>query len=137
MKISVQFRGLQEVEKLLTEIAPKHANNIIRTTVGGVAGVVRDEAKSRVPVVSGDLKKSIKIKRRKGRPGYFRTDVVVLRTTGFYWRFLEYGTSNGTPEHSFFLKALQAVEGELPTILNEQFIKKFTAKLARERKKQI
>ncbi len=138
----IRIDGLDELKKTLDELAPREAFNLMRGVTLGVAQQVAKRAQDRVPVDSGTLKKAIKAKRGNPRNNNGKpfADVVVEHGKGaqhdaFYWRFLEYGTSTGIPEHRFIGNAIESVRPEIPGIVREQFGKKFEALLARKAKK--
>ncbi|TCP43935.1 HK97-gp10 family putative phage morphogenesis protein [Rhodovulum marinum] len=135
----VEVRGTEDVKRLLEEVAPRHAVNISRATVHGVAGSVRDLVKRNAPRDEGDLARSIKTKRRRMEFGRIRSDVVAERgrgakADGFYWRFLERGTSK-LSARPFILPSVREIEAKLPVILREQFVKKFQAAIRRAQKR--
>lgn len=137
--IEIEVRGLEQMEHVFEEIAPKHAINIMRATVHGIAGEIRKEAKAKAPRADGTLSKAIKAKRRRMSFDWIQSDVIVehgagARNDAFYWRFHEYGTVN-LPERPFFMPSLRAIEAGLPDILRDQFVKKFTAALERQRRR--
>lgn len=132
LKMSV--KGEADIQRIFEEAAPRHARNLLRATVGGVAGEVRKEARKEAPKESGELRKAIAVKRPKPRGNRVAANVIV-RAQGFYWRFIEYGTIS-LAERPFFLPALRSIEPRLPGILREQFVKKLEAALKRERKRQ-
>jgi HK97 gp10 family phage protein len=138
----IRVEGLVEVKQTLDDLAPREAFNLMRAVTHGVAQSVAKRARDRVPVDSGTLKKAIKAKRGNPRDngGKPFSDVVVEHGKGaqhdaFYWRFIEYGTSTGIPEHRFIGNAIEAVRPEIDRIMREQFGKKFEALLARKAKK--
>ncbi|MBD3803562.1 MAG: HK97 gp10 family phage protein [Thioclava sp.] len=133
LKMSVT--GEADIQRIFEEAAPRHARNLLRATVGGVAGEVRKEARKEAPKDSGDLRKAITVKRQKPRGNRVEANVFVVRKKGFYWRFLEYGTIS-LAARPFFLPALRTIEPRLPGILREQFVKKLESALKRERKRQ-
>jgi phage protein, HK97 gp10 family len=138
----IRVEGLDELKQTLDDLAPREAFNLMRAVTHGVAQSVAKRARDRVPVDSGTLKKAIKAKRGNPRDngGKPFSDVVVEHGKGaqhdaFYWRFIEYGTSTGIPEHRFIGNAIEAVRPEIDRIMREQFGKKFEALLARKAKK--
>lgn len=124
-----EITGVKDVQKILDQIAPKEAANLLRATVHGVAGEVSKKAKQNARPYrdTGTLIKAIKTKRRRARGGMPRSDVIVDKK-GFYWRFLEYGTTK-TPERPIFRKSKQQMEDQLDGILLTQFGKKLTKRL--------
>ena len=134
--------GLKEIQKVLEELAPKHANNLSKSLVHSIASEVTKEAKKRVPKRSGNLRRAIKSKRRRGKPGQPVSDVIVesgkeAKYDGFYWRFVEFGTGGPVPqpEQPFLRPAKDLIQSNIPKIAEEQFTKKLAAAVKREQKK--
>ena len=124
--MKIEIEGADEVIRRLQSVGPREAKNLIRATVHGIAGELRDEAKTKTPVDDGDLLKSIKIKRERGKRGFVASSVVVHREA-WYWRFMEYGQGPSGVEYAMFKKAYEKIRPQLGRILNEQFTKKFAA----------
>ena len=138
--MSVEVIGADEVAKVLSEFAPRIANNLSRALVHGIAGEIRDEAKRRVPKRTGNLKRSMKIKRRRSKPGQPVSDVVFTqgksaKNDGFYWRFVENGTQD-LPERPFVRPAKDLIFSKLDEVVDRQFKKKLIAAVNREKKKR-
>lgn len=130
---SMQIDGLEELRETLKDIAPREANNILRATVHGLAGVVRDELKRRVPKDTKALQKSIKAVRRRGKPN-FPISEVRLGATAPYGLMVEFGTSD-TPAQPFIVPSVEALRPKVPEIYREQFGKKFEAAMVRKAKR--
>lgn len=130
--MSVSVRGIEDVNRILTEIAPKHGIAIMRATVHDIASQLRDDAKDNSPEDTGALKKAIKSKRRRGDRNTVQSDVVVERTA-FYWRFLEYGDGPDGVAYDMFLRSLQKLRPNVERVYLEAFTKKLVARMARER----
>jgi len=136
----LEITGIEEVNKILKEIAPKHAANIARSTVHAIASDIAKEAKS--SAVTGDtknLKKSIKAKRRKSPSYRPRSDVVVThgssaKNDAWYWHFVEFGTKK-QPAQPFFLPVYNKYKASINTIYKKKFFVQLAKKLAREAKK--
>jgi HK97 gp10 family phage protein len=138
----VEVIGLEDIKKVLEELAPKHARNLSRAMVHGMASETAKEAKKRVPKRTGRLRKAIKAKRRRGKPGQPVSDVIVesgknAKNDGFYWRFVEFGTGGPVPqpEQPFLRPAKDMIQSNMPKIAEEQFTKKLAAAVKREQKK--
>lgn len=137
----IQVIGGDELAKVMKQFIPRVANNLMRATVHGIAGEVSKEAKKRVPKRTGNLRKSIKAKRRRGKPGQPVSDVIAesgskAKHDGFYWRFVEYGTQTGVPEQKFMRPARDLIFSKMPTIVEQQFKKKLIAAVNREKKRR-
>ena len=128
--------GIDDVNKILGTIAPKHAKNLARASVHAVASEIAKEAKKRAPKDSGVLKKSIKAQRRKSPAFQPRSDVIVKGGRGgaWYWRFIEFGTLNKS-ETPFFMPVYNEYKEKANRIFTEKFIDKLIKKLERERKR--
>lgn len=135
MKTRVDVHGLDDVSRLLKQIAPNHAANIIRATVHDVAKELRDDARSEMPDDEGTMIAATKHRRERFRFGVARSTVRVGREA-FYWRFLEYGQGPDRIAHDFFYKALQMMRGKLTRSFLSAFGRKFEAALKRARKRQ-
>ncbi len=133
MKLDPKIHGIAEVNDLLSRIAPREAKNLMRATVHGLAGQVARDAKAAMPRDKGVLKKATKAKRRRGRPGLLRSDVIVERRA-YYWRFLEYGTSK-VREYAFFARAVEKLRANWEETWLRIFGRKLESRLARLRKK--
>ena len=146
-----KIEGVKDIQRILEEIAPKHARALMRTTIHGVASKIAKDAKQLAPKgKTNTLRRAIKSRRRRGTPD--KPVSVVYITTGnqaahdaFYWRFVEYGTGGGKGSHlkgfvmddakPFIRPALEAARANFNTILITQFKNKLKKKLAVEAKK--
>lgn len=138
----VQVIGLEEIQKVLTQIAPVHARNLSRALIHGLASETAKEARKRVPTDTKTLRKAIKAKRRRGKPGQPVSDVIIDKARGaggdvFYWNMVEYGTGGKTPqpERPFLRPARDLTEANMPRIIEEQFKKKLVSAINRAKKK--
>jgi HK97 gp10 family phage protein len=141
--INIDVEGIEEIQKVLREIPEKDAKNLVRATVRGIASEVNKEAKKRVPVDTGNLKKSLKVKAVRSPPFKPVFDVRAesgksVKHDGFYWRFIEHGTGGDSPspEQPFIRPAVDLVFSKMNTLLHEMFIKKLRAAVARRKKQQ-
>lgn len=139
--MSASVIGIDELIEIMDELAPKYAANLARATMHGIAGRIAKEAKKRVPIDEGTLKKGIKAKRRRSPPERPVSDVVVESGKGkksaFYWRFVEYGTGGlvPQPEQPFLRPAKDLVVSNMREILDEEIKKKLVGMINREKKK--
>ncbi|WP_421560619.1 HK97-gp10 family putative phage morphogenesis protein [Pseudomonas sivasensis] len=134
---SLTVLGLGELQADFESLAKAVGNKIVRDAVIAGARVARDEAKNKVPVRTGKLKKNIIAVRLKqaDTPGGATAGIRVKNPTGkqakalkrpgkkgrtsktdydapFYWKFLELGTSK-MQAHPFIRPAW---DGSLPEI---------------------
>lgn len=130
----IKVKNDQVVKDILVNVTPKVARNLVRSTVHGVAGEIRDDIKRNAPddprTRKGDLVRSTKTKREKPKGWYFASTVRIHR---FYWRFLEFGTVK-LVSRPFVLPAAKRAEADLVQTFRTQFGKKLEAMLARVRK---
>lgn len=115
--LTVTIAGLSELAAKMRELAPKIARNALRRSVGAGAGVIRDEAKSKAPVYTGEvsqghpppgtLKRSIIIKQIPEQSSQWAQVFYVTVRHGkryqkqgkkgdksqdaYYWRLVEFG----------------------------------------------
>lgn len=142
MPPKVQVVGIEEINKVLGQLVPKHARNLSKSVIHGLASETAKSAKQNVPTKTGTLKKSIKAKRRRSKPDQPISDVIIeqgsnAKNDGFYWFFVEYGTGGPIPqpEQPFLRPAKDKTQAQMPKILDEQFNKKLAALIKREQKK--
>jgi len=135
--------GVESVQNILNNLAPKHARNLARATIQGIASEIAKDARTNAPRDTGDLRKAIKVKRRRGKPDQPISDVMVehgrsAKHDAFYWRFVEYGTAGptGQPERPFIRPAAEKMRANFPAVYREQFGKKLEAMLRRDAKKR-
>lgn len=129
----VQIDGVEALKDMLLDFSPNEVRNILRNTVNGVAGQVRDELKRRVKKRSGALADSIKVVRRKGKPNFPVSDVRGGATAP-YMLMLEFGTSK-TKRQPFIVPTVESMRPGMTAIYREQFGKKLEQALARRAKK--
>jgi len=139
MTKGVSITGVTELIDILENVGERHARNLMRATIHGVAGEVAKDARKGAPKDSGTLRKAIKTKRKKSPPTAPVSDVIVthgknVKNDAFYWRFLEYGTID-LPEHPFIRPASERMRKNFKKIVTEEFGKKLEKALAREAKR--
>lgn len=99
MSKTVTVKGLDELKRTLAELAPNVATSVLRGAIFDIAREIRDDAKQRAPRRTGRLRRAIIAQRRQGSKDRLRASVDVKAGQGakpdaFYWKFLEFGTSN-------------------------------------------
>lgn len=95
MDLNYKIEGGKELEARLKDLGSKMATSISNKALRKGANVIRDEMRSLVPIRSGRLKKSIKVKKdRFNRSNKTQTYTIGPSGAGAYIaRFIEYGTS--------------------------------------------
>lgn len=142
-KAQQDFKKLQKTLKKLPE---KLQNSVVNSGVRAAAAIVRDEAKEKVHKDSMELKKAIKVKKRRTRKGspvvrysvYIKKvelpNGAVGKNTKQYGYYQEYGTKNMSAK-PFLRPALNAVGQKPVTAAREQIKKKLPAALKKMRGK--
>lgn len=135
-----EITGTKDMQDIFEQIAPKHARNLLRATVQGVASTIAKDAKKGAPKDSGDLRKAIKAKRKKSHPDKPMSVVKVehgnnAKHDAFYWHFSEYGTTKQS-ETPYIRPAVDRARSNFESIMTQQFGKKLEALLKREAKKK-
>jgi hypothetical protein len=139
MTFVVEVTGIADINRILKELAPREAINLMKTTVYDITKTVAAEASDRSPddpnTGAGDLKSSIKAKRERGSRSTIDATVRVTNIDrNYFWRFLEYGQGPDKVEHAMFLKTLESIRPDIDRVYAEVFVKKLVARLARARK---
>jgi len=96
--MSGEIKGLEELIKNLNSLPDNLEKKVIRAAVRQGANVIKDKAKSYVPVNEGTLRDSIKVSGSRAQKGViaFRIRPTKNKRKGksvFYGRFQEFGTS--------------------------------------------
>lgn len=94
MKIDFELTGAAEFDAMLKELGPRVARSVASKALRRAANVIRDEARTRAPVKTGELKRSIKVKSRKARKTNERTvSVGVAGKEGPLAHIVEFGAA--------------------------------------------
>ncbi|WP_294994255.1 HK97-gp10 family putative phage morphogenesis protein [uncultured Stenotrophomonas sp.] len=88
----IHITGLSELESALLALSDKAARRALRKGMRRGAIVVRNDARNRVRIARGKLRRSIRVRERSDDQGWMRFAVEVPRSA-FYGKFGEYGTS--------------------------------------------
>jgi HK97 gp10 family phage protein len=117
-----KIEGLRELGEALKQFPEKIAGKIMRAAVSSGAAVVRDDAKARAPVDTGEMRLDIQMKHAKGGNAYQQAYEVYVRSgkrsrlagkrrnidrDSYYWRFVEFGTVKMT-KRPFMRPAFEA-----------------------------
>ena len=150
-----EILGDKEIADILGNILPKEADNLLRSTVDGIAGEIKKRASANARGKSFQtISKALKNKRKKSPPGKPVSQVFVehgksAKHDAWYWHFFEFGTANRVikrgkfagravgkiREQPFIRPAFQSVIGKLDQVIREQFQKKLTKRIAAVQKK--
>lgn len=93
---TIKLTGARELDLALRNLDRKIARKLVRQALRAGAKIIRDEAQQNAPVLSGQLKKSIKVRAAKSRRrGVIRLQVQTAdgdyAGDEFYASFIEYG----------------------------------------------
>lgn len=89
------IEGLTELHAALSKLPEKVERKVLRSMVQAGGQVVVKAARQNVPVDSGELKKGIVRRSKKGKKVAGQVEVSVGPSTDvFYGRFLEFGTAH-------------------------------------------
>lgn len=113
MRVNVKIEGIEELQKRLRDITEAVRDEIIGEALLAAGAVIRDEAKSRAPVRTGTLSRSI-----VAEPGDKKKPSVRVGITddGYYGRFLELGTRQRTNQKGARLGAITATPFLAPAV---------------------
>lgn len=126
MYMSVKIEGAKELEKKLLSFEPKLGRKIVRQALRKAAKPILAKAKSLVPVRTGALKKSLRIRALKKRK--HRYGVMVATSEGwfvgmeFYGAFVEFGTDKITAQ-PFVRPAFDAEKANAERIIRTELRK--------------
>ncbi len=113
MNFNYKITGGKELDAALSRLALDVETRLAKNAAGAGARVIRDGAKRRAPVDSGNLRAAIKVRRAKKRYGAAVADIVVtggrksLKNDAWYAKLVEYGTRHA-PARPFLRPALDA-----------------------------
>lgn len=121
-----EIRGIREIIDKLNALPDKLRNKAVRSAVRKGANIIRDAARSKVPIKTGNLRKSIITSNSRTK----NKDIVASKvrlaqrkskkaSSPFYGYFIEFGTSKMVAK-PFLRPALDEKESEvLSTTMNE------------------
>jgi hypothetical protein len=133
--IQVTITGIADVNRILREISPNEARNLMRATITDLAKDVAKLATDNAPAETGTLKGAIAHKRERGKRNLLASSAGV-GSAAFYWRFPEYGQGPDGVEHAYFMRAVRTIEPQLESRYLTIFGQKLESRLARLRKKK-
>lgn len=139
--MKVTITGIAEVNRVLREIAPREAKNLLSTTIMQLTKELAKDAKKNAPNDPSTpewVGDGFTNKRERGNKNTVAASVIVENTKGkgdagrnYFWRFLEYGQGPDNVEHAMFLKSFQKMKPEIIPIYLRIFGQKLTARLKR------
>ena len=93
----INIQGLRELDAALAELPNRVAKRVAGNAVRAGARVIAADARQRVPVDTGELKRSITVRAgKRKRRGVLTALVGFLRPTSRYAHLVEFGTSHSS-----------------------------------------
>lgn len=92
-----KIEGAAELEKVLAQLPRQMGVRALFSALRKAANIIRDEAKSRVPVLTGTLKDNIVTKKLPERRSNSATVIVGSNRKAFHAHLIEFGTVKMTP----------------------------------------
>lgn len=131
----IRIEGLQDLRRTLGDVLPREASNILRRTVTKVAATVRDDMRQAAPKRDGALRKAIKSRRERGRPGVQEAAVWIThgrnqRNDAYYWHFFEFGTVK-MPAAPFIQPSVERTRANINTIYRREFGQQLEREMAK------
>lgn len=139
-QVTLEVTGVEQMIQVLQNVTPRHANNLMRNTIRGIAAEIRKDIRKNAPKGStGTLSKArnVKLKMRRAIKGAHIAEVQ-FTDRSFYWRFVEHGTAgaNGSPSQPFVGPARMRAVSRLDQMLLRSFSRTLEKTMKRELKKQ-
>ena len=144
MQVSVEIKGLRELERKLVALGPKVGLKAMRSALVSGAQVIKKDALERVPVKTGRLRRSLLIKRLAKLNPFSEKVIVGVRhgkkqqksdRDAYYWGWIEFGfkTKAGQPVSAqpFIRPAFEAKKNSAMTRIID-VLKKKIAQYAKE-----
>lgn len=137
--VTVKVEGLRELGERMKGLSEDMNNRIARAATAAGAVVIRDAAKQKAPVRTGNLKKNIIVKRLpKGESSLTSEHIVTVRkgkltkkqqasglNDAFYAQFVEYGTAK-MPAQPFLRPAYDQNKEKAVQAIKDRISKRLT-----------
>lgn len=126
-KGGVIVTGIPEIDRKLKTLVPRLQKKVIRQAMRKAMALVTEEARARVPVDTGELRKAIKTRaakrRRRGEIGVdTRVGEGDFKGETFYGGMVEFGTSK-MPPRPFMAPAYDGKKDEARRIATDEILK--------------
>ncbi|HJV73167.1 MAG TPA: HK97-gp10 family putative phage morphogenesis protein [Noviherbaspirillum sp.] len=105
----MHLSGFRELAAAMRELPERVARNTLRRATSSAAAIIRNEARAKAPVDTGEMRRDIQIKRERDTKGEMSAKYSVFVRSGkksrlsgksrdvqkdsYYWRFVEFGTA--------------------------------------------
>lgn len=131
MAVTVEIKGLRELQVALRQLPQKLERRVLNSALGFGGRLIANEAKARAPVDTGNVRRNIRARSARPMDGHTATVIVGVRrltkrqiarlrarssrqssiSDPWYWRHLEFGTSKMAPR-PFLRPAFEAKKVE-------------------------
>ncbi|MRG98867.1 hypothetical protein GIY21_01010 [Xanthomonas sontii] len=128
----LQVLGLAELEQSLMQLSEPAARRALRKGMRRGAIVIRNDARARVRVARGRLRRAIRTRERSDEQGWMRFAVEVPKSA-FYGKFGEYGTSKMAP-WPFMRPAAESKTEEAVAAMRDAIAEAVTLEMQRVRR---
>lgn len=143
MGLKGKFRldGMDSLERKLKKLPQKIHKNILRSAIQAGASALAKRIKAATPVDTGTLRKSIKAKRKRGKPTEIQSDVV---STAPHAHLIEFGhalkkgrgdkqtTIGHVPANPFFRNTLDQSRGEIVREITKKIVDRLAIEASKE-----
>ncbi len=129
MSLKIKIEGLDELDKAIRKLPQNIQKRVLKGALRAGGRVIVKDAKQRVPVDSGTLKKSIVVVTGRSKEGALM--FVTTKSSAFYSHLIEFGTSKMRPQ-PFLRPAFDNTQEEVIQAIGDKLadgIVKETAKL--------
>lgn len=154
MAETVEVKGLRELRRAMLTLPQKMDQRILNSGLLAGGRLIVADAKQRVAVRTGELRRNIRARSTKPFQGMTATVIVGVRkltkkqiaalkkkrnrkgsslpnpSDPFYWRFLEFGTSK-MRARPFLRPAFESKKGQALEVITKQFAKRVEEEAAR------
>lgn len=137
----IKIEGMDSLERKLKKLPEKIQKNIMRAAIQAGASTLAKRIKAAAPVDTGALRKSIKAKRKRGKPTEVQSDVV---TTAPHAHLIEFGhalkkgtgdkqtTIGQVPANPFFRNTLDQSRGDIVREITKKIVDRLASEASKE-----
>jgi HK97 gp10 family phage protein len=130
-KVTVTVRGVEELRRDLNRLSVAVGDRLINNAARAGARVVVRAAKVKAPVETGELQKSLRVRRRTADERKRGEVVAYAGTSLFYARFYELGTSR-QPARPFLRPAADESHAEIFRTIQESLSRGIDREIAKQ-----
>lgn len=136
----VSVDGLDNLMQVL-DAYPREAARIGQRAVYKIGGQIRDDIRQATPVFSGNLKRSIKVKKPRNERGVIGAEVRADRSggrsgKGYHFHLVEYGTVKMSAR-KFARPVVERYAAQLPSLLKAELLVQLDREIQRKAKRPV